>query len=77
MNRIIFIYQKFSSFKKDFPLKDFDLENLLFMEHLKINIPLDDDNQIITTLKRDIEFLSSLDLMDYSSLLAVEEIDQK
>ena len=47
------------------------------MEHLKINIPLDDDNQIITTLKRDIEFLSSLDLMDYSSLLAVEEIDQK
>jgi hypothetical protein len=47
------------------------------MEHLKIDIPSEDAHQIILTLKRDIEFLSSLKLMDYSLLLAVEEIDKK
>ena len=47
------------------------------MEYIKINIPSDDANQVIKTLKRDIEFLSSLRLMDYSLLLAVEEIDKK
>jgi hypothetical protein len=62
---------------KDFTLKDLDLENLLFMDHLKINIPPEDARQIIITLNRDIEFLSSLNLMDYSLLLAVEEIDEK
>lgn len=62
---------------KDFTLKDVDLENLVFMEHLKIDIPSEDAEQIIITLKRDIEFLSSYNLMDYSLLLAVEEIDQK
>ena len=62
---------------KDFTLKDVDLENLLFMEHLKIDIPSEDAHQIIITLKRDIEFLSSLSLMDYSLLLAIEEIDRK
>ncbi len=62
---------------KDFTLKDVDLENLIFMEHLKIDIPPEDAEQIIITLKRDIEFLSSFNLMDYSLLLAVEEIDEK
>jgi hypothetical protein len=62
---------------KDFTLKDVDLENLLFMEHLKIDIPSEDARQIIITLKRDIEFLSSLKLMDYSLLLAIEKIDRK
>ena len=62
---------------KDFTLKDVDLENLVFMEHLKIDIPPEDAEQIIITLKRDIKFLSSYNLMDYSLLLAVEEIDQK
>jgi hypothetical protein len=47
------------------------------MDHLKINIPSEDAHKIILTLKRDIEFLSSLKLMDYSLLLAVEEIDKK
>jgi hypothetical protein len=62
---------------KDFTLKDVDLENLIFMEHLKIDIPPEDAEQIVITLKRDIEFLSSFNLMDYSLLLAVEEIDEK
>lgn len=40
-----------------------------------VNIKLEDKHHIISMIKQDIAFLESNNLMDYSLLLAIEEIN--
>jgi len=55
-------------------LKDIDLENLLNQDPLLVNMRLEDRRNLMRQLKKDVEFLKSKNLMDYSLLLAVEQI---
>jgi hypothetical protein len=55
-------------------LKDQDLQNILkFKEPNLINISLEDKRKIIKSLKEDIGFFASQNIMDYSLLLSVED----
>jgi hypothetical protein len=38
-------------------MKDVDLENLIMKKHLSIDIPPEDIELIMTTIKRDLDFL--------------------
>ena len=55
-------------------LKDIDLDNLLNQDPLLVNMRLEDRRNLMRQLKKDVEFLKSKNLMDYSLLLAVEQI---
>jgi hypothetical protein len=57
-------------------LKDVDYENLVMRELLQINISEEDSRLILVTLERDIEFLKTNGLMDYSLLLGIEKVNK-
>ena len=57
-------------------MKDVDYENLVMRELLQINISEEDARLILVTLERDIEFLKTNGLMDYSLLLGIEKVNK-
>ena len=56
-------------------LKDQDFEFMKRQNMISINLFADDIKVIISTLKRDSEFLRLQGIMDYSLLLGIEEIN--
>ena len=55
-------------------LKDVDFENVVIGQLCRIDIHEDDISLIMKTLDRDVEFLKSQGLMDYSMLLGIEKV---
>lgn len=55
-------------------MKDQDLRHiLLFKDPNLINISIEDKRRIIQSIKGDIEFFETNNIMDYSLLLSVED----
>ena len=57
-------------------MKDVDLEQLVIKNHLNIDIPYLDNELILTTIRRDLDFLTQMGLMDYSLLLGIEKVNE-
>lgn len=55
-------------------LKDVDFENVVIGQLCHIDINENDISLILRTLERDVEFLRSQGLMDYSMLLGIEKV---